>query len=219
MPTIASSWVPAARLDAPEICGLICLEPLGVGHAKDLYAVADPELFRHSTQGPPEWSVRGFEMELDRTLSLPDVVGFAMVLKRDAGGLAAGHAVGRTTFMDVREPHRGLEIGRTWIGRSFHSTRVNPEAKYLMLRHAIERLTPTAIRVQITTNGTNEHSQRAIEKLGSVREGVLRNARVMPPWHDRSETLVQNWVFYSILADEWAGVKSRLEQRLAELPL
>lgn len=214
----SSSWVTADRLDAPEV-ELICLEPLGVHHARDLHAVADPDLFRHSMQGPPEWSVKGFETELDRTLSLPDVVGFAMVLKRDAGGLPAGHAVGRTTFMDIREPHRGLEIGRTWIGRSFHSTRVNPESKYLMLRHAFETLRPTAIRVQITTNGTNMQSQRAIENLGAVREGVLRNARVMPAWHDRTEPLVQNWVYYSILSEEWPVVKTRLEQRLAGLRL
>ena len=216
---MTSSWVTANRLEAPDITGLVCPEPLAAHHARELYVVADPGLFRHSMQGPPEWSARGFEMELEKTLSLPNVVAFAIVLKRKAGGLPAGHAVGRTTFMDIREPHRGLEIGRTWIGRMFHSTRVNPEAKYLMFRHAFETLSPTALRVQITTNGTNIHSQRAIEKLGAVREGVLRNARVMPPWHDRTESLVQDWVYYSILAEEWSNVKSRLEKRLSKMPL
>ncbi len=117
--------------------------------------------------------------------------------------------------MDIKPEHRGLEIGRTWIGRAFHGTRVNPEAKYLMLRHAFERLAPTAVRVQITTNGTNLHSQAAIAKLGAVREGVLRKSRIMPPTPDRAEPLVRDWVHFSIIDDEWPGVKTRLEARLS----
>ena len=66
---------------------------------------------------------------------------------------------------------------------------MNPEIKFLMLRHAFETLSPPAIRVQITTGGTNLHSQRAIEKLGARREGVLRNARVMPPAQQKSPVL------------------------------
>ena len=218
MSSTQTPWVTPKRLEAGHVAKLICLEPLEVRHAGELYAVADPALFTHSMQGPPDWSVEGFEQELDRTISLSDVVAFAITLTRDFNGFPAGHAVGRTTFMDIRVPHRGLEIGRTWIGRAFHSTRVNPEAKYIMLRHAFEELTPSAIRVQITTNGTNLHSQHAIEKLGAVREGVLRKARVMPPWLDRKDSLIQDWVYYSIVAEEWASVKSNLEARLASLP-
>lgn len=165
-------------------------------------------------QGPGEWSVRGFEEELERVNSLPGVVAFAIVL---AEGADTGRAIGRTTFMDIKPEHRGIEIGRTWIARAHHGTRVNPEAKYIMLRHAFEHLTPPAVRVQITTNATNLHSQSAIAKLGAVKEGVLRKSRIMPPTLDRTDTLVRDWVVFSIIDDEWPGVRARLEARLANM--
>lgn len=217
-----AAWVPSVTLRDPVLAPTIRLEPLELRHATDLFAAADPELFRHSMQNPPEWSVRGFELEMEKVKAVPGVVAFAMVLNADhapAGGtpLRAGTAIGRTTFMDIQPAHRGLEIGRTWISRRFHGTRVNPEAKFLMLRHAFERLTPTAIRVQLTTNITNLHSQRAIEKLGAVREGVLRHCRIVPAFPAcpaRAEPQIRDWCYFSILAAEWPGVKQRLEVRL-----
>ena len=207
-------WVTAATLDHTPHVRTIRLEPLEPRHAPDLFAAADQELFRHSMQAPTEWSVRGFEAEMAKVMALPDVVAFAIVL---AAGADEGRAIGRTTFMDIKPEHRGLEIGRTWIGRAYHGTRVNPEIKYLMLRHAFETLAPAALRVQITTNGTNLHSQAAIAKLGAVREGVLRKARVMPPALGRSEPAVRDWVIFSIVDDEWPAVKTRLEERLARM--
>lgn len=212
----ALAWVGATTLHDPLLTPTIRLEPLDHRHAPDLFAAADPTLFLHSMQNPPEWSIRGFEREMDTIKAIPGVVAFAMVL---ASGPRAGAAIGRSTFMDIRPEHRGLEIGRTWIARPYHGTRVNPEAKYLMLRHAFESLSPTAIRVQITTSGTNLHSQHAIEKLGATREGVLRDARTMPPFPEcpgREQPLLRDWVFYSILAREWPPVKARLEARLKE---
>jgi RimJ/RimL family protein N-acetyltransferase len=206
------TWITPTTLRAPGIVRTIRLEPLETRHAPDLLAAADPELFRHSMQAPAEWSVRGFEAEIEKTKAFPDVVAFAMIEE------ATGRAIGRSTYMDVRAPHRGVEIGRTWIGRAWHGTRVNPEAKYLMLRHAFETLSPTAIRVQVTTSGTNLHSQAAIAKLGAVKEGVLRNARIMPPGLDRAEPAVRDWVIFSILAEEWPTAKARLEARLAVMP-
>jgi len=205
-------WVKACTLQDDGVARTIRLEPLEAKHAPDLFAVADKELFRHTMQAPAEWSVRGFEQELEKVRAMPGVVPFAMVLRE------SGRAIGRSTYMDIKPEHRGIEIGRTWIGRKYHRTRVNPEAKFLMLRHAFERLSPTAIRVQLTTNGTNVHSQTAIAKLGAVREGVLRNARIMPPALDRTEPLVRDWVFFSILEAEWPAVKARLLERLAALP-
>ncbi len=221
-------WVSPVTLHDPAFTPTVRLEPLEARHAADLFAAADPELFRHSMQNPPEWSARGFELEMEKVKATPGVMAFAIVLAAETTGasgvagkrLAAGAAIGRTTYMDIRPEHKGLEIGRTWIARPFHGTRVNPEIKYLMLRHAFERLSPAAIRVQITTNGTNLHSQRAIEKLGAVREGVHRDARIMPPFctppglSGREGPQVRDWVIYSILAAEWAGVKRRLEARL-----
>lgn len=214
MTASSDNWVARITLEEPSLATTIRLVPLESRHAADLFLVADPELFRHSMQAPPEWSVRGFEMELEKVNALPGVVAFAMVLACDHPSGRAGQAIGRTTFMDIKPEHRGLEIGRTWIGRAFHGSRVNPEAKYLMLRHAFEVLSPTAIRVQFTTNGTNLHSQAAIAKLGAVREGVLRQARIMPPWLERTEPAVRDWVYFSILDDDWPRVRTGLEDRL-----
>lgn len=207
-----SAWVsPTTVLHDPVLTPTIRLEPLETRHAPELFAAADRRLFTHSMQNPPEWSVRGFEMEMERVKATPGVVALAIV------HIGERRAIGRTTFMDIRPEHRGLEVGRTWISRPFHGTRVNPEAKYLMLRHAFEELSPTAIRVQITTSGTNLHSQHAIEKLGAKREGVLRDARILPALEGcegRGQPTVKDWVFYSVLAREWPDVKAGLEKRL-----
>jgi N-acetyltransferase len=218
MQTIADSWVTLTTLECTGPVRTIRLVPLESRHATDLFAVADQELFRHSMQAPSEWSIRGFELELEKVRSLSGVVPFAIVLAGSGRGGGNEQAIGRTTYMDIKPEHRGLEIGRTWIGRAYHGTRVNPEAKYLMLRHAFERLSPTAIRVQFTTNGTNLHSQAAIARLGAVREGVLRKARIMPPALDRAEPVVRDWVHFSIVDDEWPHVKARLEERLQKEP-
>jgi RimJ/RimL family protein N-acetyltransferase len=84
---------------------------------------------------------------------------------------------------------------------------VNTECKYLLLRHAFETL--GSIRVQLKTDSRNERSQRAIERIGAVKEGVLRNHMILPDGHYRHS------VFYSILDTEWPGVKKRLAEMLA----
>lgn len=214
---MSTAWVTPVTLRG-DPARSIRLEPLEARHAPDLFAAADPGLFRHSMQNPDEWSVRGFEREMERVKATPGVVALAMVLD---SGPEAGRAIGRSTFMDIRPEHRGLEIGRTWIARRFHGTRVNPEAKFLMLRHAFESLSPPAVRVQITTNEANLHSQRAIEKLGAVREGLLRDSRIVGAFPDcpgREAPALRGWVYYSILAAEWPAVKQGLETRLAALP-
>jgi RimJ/RimL family protein N-acetyltransferase len=104
-------------------------------------------------------------------------------------------------------PHdRGLEIGGTWYGSDFQRTVVNTECKYLLLSHAFETL--GCIRVQLKTDQRNERSQRAIERIGAVKEGVLRNHMILPDGRYRHS------VFYSILDTEWPEVKKRLEERM-----
>ena len=193
-------WVEPVTLEGRAVR----VEPLELRHAPGLLAAADPELFRFTPQGPAEWSVAGFEADIRKVTALADVVAFAMVHVR------TGAVIGRTTYMDIRPPNRGLEIGRTWIARPHQGTGVNPEVKYLMLRHAFETL--GAIRVQFTTGGNNLHSQGAIAKLGAVREGVLRKQRILPDGTHRDT------VYYSILDSEWPGVKRALEARLGYAP-
>ena len=120
--------------------------------------------------------------------------------------LASGRVAGATRYMEIRPPHRGLEIGGTWYGLEFQRTVVNTETKYLLLKHAFEVL--GAIRVQFKADLRNERSWRAIERLGALREGILRNHYLLP------DGVVRDSVYYSILDREWPGVRSRLERML-----
>lgn len=121
--------------------------------------------------------------------------------------LASGRLAGATRYLNIMPKDRSLEIGGTWYGSDFQRTPVNTECKYLLLRHAFETL--ECIRVQLKTDSRNERSQRAIERIGAVKEGVLRNHMILPDGY------IRHSVFYSILDTEWPGVKSRLEEMLA----
>jgi RimJ/RimL family protein N-acetyltransferase len=120
--------------------------------------------------------------------------------------LASGQVAGATRYLNIVPKDRGLEIGGTWYGSEFQRTAVNTECKYLLLAHAFETL--GCIRVQLKTDLRNERSQRAIERIGAVKEGVLRNHMILP------DGRIRHSVFYSILDTEWPEVKKRLEEML-----
>ena len=120
--------------------------------------------------------------------------------------LASGRVAGATRYLNIMPHDRGLEIGGTWYGVDFQRTPVNTECKFLLLRHAFETL--GCIRVQLKTDLQNERSQKAIERIGAVKEGVLRNHMILP------DGRIRHSVFYSILNSEWPSVKSRLEHML-----
>jgi len=120
--------------------------------------------------------------------------------------LASGRVAGATRYLNIMPKDRGLEIGGTWYGQEFQRTPVNTECKYLLLQHAFETL--GCIRVQLKTDSRNERSQKAIERIGAVKEGVLRNHMILPDGRYRHS------VFYSILDIEWPEVKQRLVNML-----
>ena len=120
--------------------------------------------------------------------------------------LASGRVAGATRYLNITPEHRGLEIGGTWYGLEFQRTAVNTECKYLLLQYAFETL--RCIRVQFKTDLRNERSQRAIERIGAKREGVLRNHMILP------DGRVRDSVFFSILDAEWPQVKIELEGML-----
>ena len=122
--------------------------------------------------------------------------------------LESGRVAGATRYLNIMPRDRGLEIGGTWYGLDFQRTAVNTECKYLLLRHAFETL--GAIRVQLKTDSRNVRSQKAIERIGGVKEGVLRNHMLLP------DGTIRHSVFYSILDSEWEGVRGRLEEYLAK---
>jgi len=135
--------------------------------------------------------------ELDRGVSMPFVT-----IDR-----ASGKVVGSTRYMNIEAPHRRLEIGTTWIGRSFQRTAINTEAKYLMLKHAFETL--HCIAVDLRTHEKNVQSRAAIERLGAKLDGILRNHRILP------DGSLRNTATYSIIDAEWPAVKARLEARMS----
>jgi RimJ/RimL family protein N-acetyltransferase len=181
------------------------LEPLTPEHAPDLFdaLMADPSIWRWRTVTPPE-TLDGLRQQIAEALEAQTrgaVVAFAQIAR------ATGRAVGGTTYMNISRKDRGLEIGNTWLGKPWQRTGINTEAKYLLLRHAFEGL--GAVRVQLRTDGRNLQSQAAIERLGAVREGVLRKHMLL---HDG---FLRDTVVYSILDDEWPAVKDRLKAKMA----
>jgi RimJ/RimL family protein N-acetyltransferase len=117
--------------------------------------------------------------------------------------LASGRVAGATRYLNMVPKDRGLEIGGTWYGVDFQRTAVNTECKYLLMTYAFEKL--RAIRVQLKTDSRNERSQKAIERIGAKKEGVLRNHMILPDGYFRHS------VFYSVLDTEWPDVKKNLE--------
>ena len=106
--------------------------------------------------------------------------------------------------MDIRHAAKGVEIGWTWYSPSVWGTKVNPEAKLLLLEHAFEDW--EAIRVQLKTDHNNKHSQNAILKLGAKFEGQLRNHII------RRDGTIRHSMMYSITKEEWPAVKSKTVQ-------
>lgn len=182
---------------------VVQLEPLTLDHAGALMEIADPDIFEYIPT-PPRWDIEGFRQYIQRLISTPDMRPFATILRE------TGQPIGVTTYMDIRPAHWGLEIGSTWIGRPWQGTQVNPECKYLLLRHAFEQL--HAVRVQLKTDGRNLHSQAAISKLGAKREGTLRKHIFM------YDGYIRDTVMFSIIAEEWPLVRAGLEARLGYVP-
>lgn len=116
--------------------------------------------------------------------------------------------VGTTRFMSIDSRNRRMEIGATWIGKEWQRTRVNTEAKYLMLRHAFETL--QCIRIEFKTDSLNDRSRAALLRIGAVQEGVFRNHLIT------AEGRIRHSVYFSITGEEWPRVKARLEGMLRE---
>jgi N-acetyltransferase len=181
------------------------LEPLAEEHVPGLATIGkEDSIWQYMPYGfmKSEEDIRGWVQEMLARASEGADVPFVAI------DLASGSIAGATRYMEIRPAHRGLEIGGTWYGAAYRRTRINTECKYLLLQHAFEKL--GCIRVQLKTDSRNERSQRAIERLGAAREGVLRNHMILPDGH------VRHSVYYSIVDSEWPAIKLRLQQMLAQ---
>lgn len=181
----------------------VTLEPLDERHAPGIFeAMQDEEVCRYLAWPPPAAldETRAFIRDARDLMARGQCVAFAQVWN------ATGAAIGSTRYLDIRPKDRQVEIGSTFLGRGYWRTPANTEAKYLLLRHAFESL--GCVRVALKTDGRNTRSQAAIERLGAVREGVLRK-------HMNVRGFQRDTVYFSILETEWPAVKARLEARLA----
>ncbi len=135
---------------------------------------------------------------IDEALRTPHQVPFAIV------ETAKGKVVGSTRYMNIRTDNKSLEIGWTCLGQEWQRTHVNTDVKLLLLGHAFERL--GCLRVEFKTDERNLRSQRALERIGATREGVLRKHMIV------QKDFSRNSVYFSVIDSEWPEVKERLVQ-------
>jgi RimJ/RimL family protein N-acetyltransferase len=179
------------------------LEPLSEAHIPGLTAIGAGQVFwdfmlygNITTEDDMRNWVRDILSRAEKGTDLP----FAVI------HLESGRVAGATRYLNIVPKDRGLEIGGTWYGTEFQRTAVNTECKYLLLTHAFETL--KCIRVQLKTDLRNTRSQKAIERIGAKKEGVLRNHMILTDGRYRDS------VFYSIIDSEWEAVKQKLEEML-----
>ena len=178
------------------------LEPLDAEHGPELAEAAQGLEHAWYTSVPtPE----GVPDEIERRLTWQSEghMNAWSIRRLDTGRLA-----GMTTFCNIDQANRHVEIGHTWISPTAQRTAVNSAAKLLLLTHAFE--TCDAIAVELRTHWHNRQSRAAIARLGAKQDGVLRNHRLGP------DGTIRDTVVFSILPGEWPAVKLGLQARLAQ---
>ena len=186
-PTLAGRHVRLRPLDPADVDALV-----EVARAGDLWDLFYANVSMLKT--PQRWLTavvreRDYGRALPFTVETPD-----------------GQVVGATRLMRLAPAHRRLEIGGTFYAKAVQRTGVNTEAKRMLLAHAFEVMDCQC--VQIRTDLLNLRSQRAIERLGARRDGVLRGHQVM------ADGRLRDTVVYSILDREWPGVRQNLDYLL-----
>lgn len=180
----------------------IRLEPLSEKHKEGLCsAISDGELWKlYVTLVPHPANINTFFTNAQEAFAAGDGITFATIDKR------TGKVAGSTRFMKANIPNRRVEIGFTFLGKTWQKTKTNTEAKLLMLTHAFDSMQFN--RVELLTDYLNSTSRAAILRLGAKEEGILRNHMVMPNGRIRDSVL------YSIIKNEWPGVKQHLLYKL-----
>ena len=174
------------------------LEPLGLIHAQGLYNRGRVEA--DWTHLPRSCFVDLADTRhwIDEALAVEGQLPFAIV------ETAKDKVIGSTRYLNIRPEHRSLEIGWTWLGQNWQRTAINTETKLLLLSHAFEKL--GCVRVEFKTDIRNERSQRALQRIGATKEGVLRNHMIV------QDEFVRDSVYFSVISSEWLDVKERLER-------
>ncbi|MDF1486730.1 GNAT family N-acetyltransferase [Tessaracoccus caeni] len=176
------------------------LEPLTFHHIEGLQQVTlDGELWRSRLTSVPEPD--RVEEYVTAALAMPDRVPFTVI---DDGSATV---LGCTSYAEILAQVRRLEIGYTWYAQRAQRTHVNTVCKLLLLAHAFDTLEYRTVGWR--TDNLNLTSQRAIERLGAKKDGVIRGHQL------RRDGTVRDTVMYSMTADEWPGSRDVLLTRLA----
>ncbi len=178
------------------------LVPLGLDHVQGLEAAAaDGELWTlRITSVPEPGATEAYVREALEGQAAGRMLPFAVIDARE------GAVIGSTRYHDIVPAVARLEIGYTWYARRHQRSHVNTACKLLLLRHAFQHL--GAAVVGWRTDNYNFASQRAIERLGAHRDGVLRHHA------PRRDGTVRDTVMYSLLAGEWPEVEQHLLYQL-----
>ena len=180
----------------------IRLEPLERAHHDALEeAAADGELWRIRVSSVPEpGGMAGYIEQALASRAAGDRFPFAVIEE------ATGRVLGSTSFHDIAPAVRRVEIGYTWYAKSVQRTHVNTAAKRLLLAHAFETLGCGVVGWR--TDNLNLASQRAIERLGAKKDGVIRGHAL------RRDGTVRDTVMYSVTAGEWPEIRAHLDHLL-----
>ena len=179
------------------------LEPLSKEHREGLCrAILDGELWKLLVASVPHPdNVDEFLNDAHNLYKSGFGLAFAVVDKQ------ANRVAGSTRFMRADARNKRIEIGFTFLGKTWQRTHINTEAKLLMFSHAFEKMGLN--RVEFRADYLNGTSRRALLRLGAKEEGILRNHMVMPNGR------VRDSVVYSVIRNEWPGVKQHLHSKLA----
>lgn len=178
------------------------LEPLALKHKEELCAaIADGELWKlYVTLVPHPDNIESFLQQAQANFESGDGISFAIIEKQ------SNKVVGSTRFMKANLPNKKVEIGYSFLGKSWQKTQVNTECKFLLLTYAFETLHLN--RIELITDYLNNASRNAILRLGAKEEGIMRSHMVMPNGRVRDSVLC------SIVRHEWDGIKEHLLFRL-----
>jgi len=174
------------------------LEPLALAHEAGLAAAAaDGELWRLRVTSVPEpQDTRAY---IETALRMRDEGNrFAFAVLDDA----TGRVLGTTSYHDILPAVKRVEIGYTWYRQSVQRTHVNTTAKLLMMGHAFDTLGCHVVGWR--TDNFNFASQRAIERLGAKKDGVIRGHAL------RRDGTIRDTVMYSMRSGEWPEARAQL---------
>ncbi len=176
----------------------VLLTPLDFAHEDGLRAAAqDGELWKIRVTSVPEpENTRLYIEQAMNMRAAGNRMPFAVIDE------ATGKVLGSTSYHDIVPALKRVEIGYTWYAQSVQRSHVNTTCKLTLLAHAFETL--GAAVVGWRTDNFNFASQRAIERLGARKDGVIRHHA------PRRDGTVRDTVMYSMLAGEWPEAKAQL---------